>query len=48
MLKIERCGSVVRRCCSNTDGAIEAAGSSDASVDHVDDDHRCKLFAMVI
>ena len=48
MLKIECCCSAVRRCCSNTDGAVEAAAPFDGSVDHIDDDYRCKLFAMVI
>ena len=30
------------------DGAVEAAASFGGSVDHVDDDCCCKLFAMVI
>ena len=47
MLKIECCCSAVRRCCSNTDGAVEAAAPFDGSVDHVDGCRCCKLFPMV-
>ena len=48
MLKIERCCSAVPRCCSNSDGAVEAAVPFDGSVDNVDGCRCYKLFAMVV